>query len=107
MSDFSHLKAGDLVVVNGRYHRTLNPIIKVTKTQIHTSTDKFRVSDGRLIGDLYRLYIEKATPELVEELKNENWKNRLVIKLDKTRWVKFPLTALQAIDKIISEHTEP
>ncbi len=85
MSNFLHkLGPGDYVVLRHGYHydkRSLVKVKRVTKTQIILEDGlRFSKKTGREIGasGWYAPIVEEATREVIEEIKHENYKMRLL-----------------------------
>jgi len=75
-----HLKAGDKVYINSRYHGiSIYKIDRVTKTQIIIGKTKYN-KNGYQIGSYNtwdREYIQELTPEIIAKFNIQKLKNRI------------------------------
>ena len=76
-----HLKAGDTVYVNSRWHGiSFYKIDRVTKTQIIIGNTKYN-KNGYQIGshDTWNYtWIQEVTPEIIQQYKNQQLQKKLI-----------------------------
>ena len=71
---FEDVKVGDTIIISSPWEKTIDEVIKVTKTTFCTEKARFRRDDGRLWGtsrDYCTRYAKKATEDDIQELRNE------------------------------------
>ena len=71
---FEDVKVGDTVIISSPWEKTIDEVVKVTKTTFCTEKARFRRDDGRLWGtsrDYCTRYAKKATEDDIQELRNE------------------------------------
>lgn len=81
MKKLTELEVGDKVIYATRYNRSTLTVQRLTKTQAILPKDiRISLKTGRLIGistwDVKR--VEIATDELIKEVEEENYKNKLI-----------------------------
>ena len=76
---FEDIKVGDTVIISSPLEKTIDKVVKVTKTTFCTEKARFLRDDGRLWGtcwDYCTRYAKKATEEEIQELRNEITRQR-------------------------------
>lgn len=98
-------EVGDVVFVTGRFHNRLDVVERVTKTQVilKNSTIKYRMDTGYKVGaDGWNCSsIRKATPEAVEEYKEDLRIKKIINTLSNTNWNKVSNDKLDKISRIL------
>lgn len=76
---------------------------RVTDTLIIVGHERYRKKDGQMIGGdrWHTRYLYRPTPEIMEVVR----RNRLLAKLNKFEWHKFPTATLAAIMEVVQAAT--
>jgi hypothetical protein len=80
-----NVQPGDTLIVHSNGHRVLTKVVRTTKTQIVTANNKFRKSNGNLVGDTdwHSYSVDAPKPGEVEEILAEQLQRRLVHRVEK------------------------
>lgn len=107
---FDNVQVGDLVkyYTGGWYGRTVvGKVTKVTPSQFCVGNDRFRKSDGKLIGNNY-IFCEPATAEDLERQQAQQYKSSLERKIvhwfqNSNNTSRLTVAQLEAIQAIINQ----
>ena len=102
MSWLDELKVGDQVISNG----LILTITAVHKKHIVCGINKFNKTSGRLVGSSVwsHNYIRQATPEALQEIKEQYERRELLTYLDHWRFKNLPTPYLVRLTEIIKEY---
>lgn len=79
-----NLKEGDKVIYGLSWESAmLEPVRRITATQIMVSASKFRRRDGMLIG-YGREFISEATPKAIAEMEDGRTRRTLIYQIQRT-----------------------
>ena len=103
-----NIKPGYKVIVSyGGFHnlRKVEPVIKVTKTQIIVPTGRFRKKNGWLVGRgvWNTTSISEATPEAIAEITAENEYRQVLSKILDVKWREVEPDKLKKILEILED----
>ena len=73
---FEDVKVGDIIIISSPWEKTIDKVVKVTKTTFCTETARFRRDDGWLWGTssaYYTRYAKKATEEEIRDVTRQKY----------------------------------
>ena len=103
MKELKDLVAGDDVLVTGMYHRHIDKINKVTKTQIVVDNARFRRDSGwQHGGDIWsRKCISVPTEKEISEVKEENLRKNLIYTISSFDFKRLSTDELKQVYNIL------
>lgn len=107
---FEDVKVGDNIIISSPWVKTIDKVVKVTKTTFCTKKARFRRDDGRLWGtsSYYGTrYAKKATEEEIQELRSEVTRQKYYFKVKGLLEHHYPsLEDLKEIHSILNKYVE-
>ena len=97
-------EVGDVVFVVSMFNKRLDVVERVTKTQVilRNSNTKYKSCTGYQVGgDIYGSRIQKATPEEIEDYKEELRIKKITNTLSNTNWNEVSSDKLDKISRIL------
>ena len=108
--EFEDVKVGDTIIISTPWEKTIDKVVKVTKTTFCTETARFRRDDGRLCGTSRKYcirYAKKATEEEIQETRIEITRQKYYFKV---KWLLAhhhpSLEDLKEIHSILNKYVE-
>jgi hypothetical protein len=102
-----NVQPGDTLIVHSNGPRVLMKVVRVTKTQIVTANNKFRKSDGNLVGDTdwHSYSVDVPKPGEIEEIFAKQHQRKWVCKVEKACQInllrKMSVEKLQHLKEIL------
>lgn len=93
------LQPGDKILSEGRWHKEISVVDRVTKNYVIVCGQKFRKTDGTLVtSDSWNIdYIRPLTPELLEQYQQEVKQQQLCAQVKRIAFESLTVDQLQAI----------
>ncbi len=93
------LQPGDKILSEGRWHKEISVVDRVTKNYVIVRGQKFRKTDGTLVtSDSWnRDHIRPLTPELLEQYQQEIKQQQLCAQVKRIAFESLTVDQLQAI----------
>lgn len=93
------LQPGDKVICEGRYHKDIYVVERVTKNYVIVKGHKFRKTDGNSTGSDFwsRDWITPLTPELEYQYQQEIKQQQLCAQVKRIAFESLTVNQLQAI----------
>lgn len=102
----AQLKVGDAVLVSSGWRGMREERVRsITATQIRVGTGSYRRDTGWGKGST-RGSLYEATPERLQEIKDERRLNVLSGELDNVRWRSLPLSVLEQVNAVLESHKQ-
>ena len=108
---FEDVKVGDTIIISSLWdEKTIDKVVKVTRTTFCTATARFRRDDGSLWGISRKYctrYAKKATEEELQELRIEVTRQKYYFKVKGLLEHHYPsLEDLKEIHSILNKYVE-
>lgn len=105
MKELKDLQAGDEVIVDSLYDRTIAKVDRVTKTQIVIGTERFRKQSGWSVGGniWHRKSIYVPTEEDISEIKEEALRKKILYTIRSFDFKRLSKSELENVYNLIKD----